>query len=81
MSYENIVGVIGVGLILLAFFLHTAKFIPNNGKLYYVMNTIGAALACYASFLINYAPFVVLEAAWTIVSIYGLIRAMRVKMT
>jgi hypothetical protein len=45
------------------------------------MNTIGAALACYASFLINYAPFVVLEAAWTIVSVYGLIRAMRLKMT
>ena len=81
MSYENIIGIIGVGLILMAYFLETARFIPNNGKLYYVMNTIGAALACYASFLINYAPFVVLEGAWTVVSIYGLIRAMKVNMT
>ena len=80
MSYENIIGVIGVGLILLAYFLHTAKFIENNGKLYYVMNIFGAAVACYASFLINYAPFVVLEGVWTIVSIYGLMRAMRIKM-
>jgi len=81
MSYENIVGIIGVSLILMAYFLETAKFIPNNGKLYYVMNTIGAALACYASLLINYAPFAILEGAWTIVSIYGLIKAMKVNMT
>jgi hypothetical protein len=81
MNYNDIIGTIGVGLILLAFFLHTAKFIENNGKLYYVMNIFGAALACYASFLINYAPFVVLEGAWTIVSIYGLMKAMRIKMS
>ena len=80
MHYNDIIGTIGVGLILMAFFLSTAKFIQQNGKLYYVMNTIGAALACYASFLINYAPFVVLEGAWTIVSIYGLMRTMRIKM-
>ena len=81
MQYNDIIGTIGVGLILMAFFLSTARFIQHNGKLYYVMNTIGAALACYASFLINYAPFVVLEGAWTIVSIYGLIRSMKIKMT
>jgi hypothetical protein len=81
MSYEDIIGVIGVGLILVAYFLHTAKFIENNGKLYYVMNIFGAALACYASFLIRYAPFVVLEGVWTIVSIYGLMKAMKIKMS
>lgn len=81
MDYNTIIGTIGVGLILLAFFLQTAKFIQNNGKLYYVMNTIGAALACYASYLISYAPFVVLEGAWTIVSIYGLMSAMKIKMS
>jgi hypothetical protein len=81
MDYNNIIGTIGVGLILLAFFFQTAKFIENNGKLYYVMNTIGAALACYASYLIGYAPFVILEGAWTIVSIYGLMRAMKIKMS
>ncbi|HET6994024.1 MAG TPA: hypothetical protein VFI06_03530 [Chitinophagaceae bacterium] len=81
MSYENIVGIIGVGLILLAFFLNTAKFIPNNGKTYYVMNIFGAALACYASYLIAYLPFVILEGVWTIVSIYGLMKAMNVRVS
>lgn len=79
MSIENLVGVIGVGLILMAFFLNTAKFIGNNGKLYYVMNIFGAALACYASWLIAYLPFVILEGTWTMVSIYGLMRAMKIK--
>jgi hypothetical protein len=79
MSFENLIGVIGVGLILMAFFLNTAKFIENNGKLYYVMNIFGAALACYASWLIAYLPFVILEGTWTIVSIYGLMRAMKIK--
>jgi hypothetical protein len=81
MFYNDIIGTIGVGLILLAYFLHTAKLIENNGKLYFVMNVIGAALACYASILINYWPFVILEGTWTLVSIYGLMKAMRIKMT
>jgi hypothetical protein len=81
MNFENTIGIIGVGLILMAYFLHTGRYIENNGKLYYVMNIIGAALACYAAFLIDYIPFVILEGAWTLVSIYGLMKAMKIKMT
>ncbi len=81
MNLENTIGVIGVGLILMAYFLNTARYIPNNGKLYFVMNIIGAALACYASFLIDYFPFVILEGTWTLVSIYGLMKAMKIKIT
>ena len=81
MEYNDIVGTVGVGLILMAYFLSTAKLMETNGKSYYVMNVIGAALACYASFLINYWPFVILEGTWTLVSIYGLMKAMKIKMT
>lgn len=81
MSFTNIIGTAGVAMILLAYYMNTIKMIPVNGKLFYVMNTIGAALACYASILILFWPFVVLESAWTLVSIYGLIRTMGVKMT
>lgn len=81
MTYNDIIGSVGVALILIAYFLNTERLIPVNGKLFYVMNIIGAALACYASFLINYWPFVILEGTWVFVSIYGLMRAMRIKMT
>lgn len=79
MHYNDVIGSIGVGLILLAFFLNTTRFIKNNGRLYYVMNIFGAALACYASILIAYWPFVILEGAWTLVSIYGLMKAMKIQ--
>ena len=81
MVYNDIIGTFGVGLILVAYFLNTEKLLPKDEKLFYVLNIIGAALACYASFLINYWPFVILEGTWTLVSIYGLMKAMKIKMT
>ncbi len=81
MDYNNIIATVGVGIILIAYFLDTARMLPKDEKLYYVLNTIGAALACYASFLINFWPFVILEGTWMLVSIYGLMKAMRIKMT
>ena len=80
-EYNDIIGTVGVGLILIAFFLSTARLIDGKGKLYYVLNVIGAALACYSSFLIPFWPFVILEGTWTLVSIYGLMKAMRITMT
>lgn len=81
MGYNDWIGTIGVGLILLAYFMNTAKLLPADGKLFFVLNIIGAATACYASFLIDYWPFVILEGTWTLVSIYGLMKAMKIKMT
>jgi hypothetical protein len=81
MSYDTLIGTIGVALVLIAYFLNTEKLIHVNGKLFYVMNAIGAVLACYASWLIGYWPFVVLEGTWTLISIYGLMRTMRVGIT
>lgn len=81
MTYSEIVGTTGVALVLLAYYMNTVKMIPVNGKLFYVMNTVGAALACYASILISFWPFMILEGIWTLVSIYGLMRTMGIKMT
>ena len=74
MNYNDIIGTIGVGLILLAYFLNIFSLIPKEGHLFFILNIIGAALACYASFLIDYLPFMILEGTWTLVSIIGLLR-------
>ena len=81
MIFNDIVGSIGVGIILIAYYLNTASLIIKNGKLFYVLNIIGAAVACYASWLIDYWPFIILEGMWTLVSIYGLMKTMKIKMT
>ena len=81
MTYNDIIGSIGVWLILLAYFLNTIGMFKKDKKMFYVLNIIGAALACYASYLIDYWPFVILEGVWTLVSIYGLMKTMKIKMT
>ena len=72
MSYSSIVGTIGVTVLLAAFFLHLFGFI-SQGRLYILLNIIGAGLSCYASILIRYWPFVVLEASWAVVSLLALL--------
>lgn len=74
MNYNDWVGSLGVGLILLAFFLQTFKILSGDSKLYFAVNFIGAALACYASVLINYLPFVLLEGTWALVSLIGILK-------
>jgi hypothetical protein len=71
MNFSNIIGTVGVTLLLAAFFLHLFGFL-SQGRLYILLNIIGAGLSCYASVLIRYWPFVVLEGCWVLVSLLGL---------
>jgi hypothetical protein len=41
------------------------------------LNFTGASMACLASVLINYMPFVILEGTWTVVSLFALINYSR----
>lgn len=75
MSYNDIIGTIGVGMILLAYFCNTFNWINGKSKIFFLLNIAGAGLACYASWLINYWPFVILEGTWFIVSVFGLLKA------
>ncbi len=75
MNSNDFIGTIGVGIILIAYFLNMFSLIPNNGKLFYLLNIIGASIACFASYLIDYIPFVILEATWAIVSVIGLVKS------
>lgn len=75
MTFPDIIGATGVSLLLIAFLLSSFRIIQQKSLSYIVLNIVGASLACYASILINFLPFVVLEAAWAIVAIISLIRS------
>ena len=77
MNYHDTIGTIGVGLILLAYFLNMFSIIKKEGILYFSINIVGASIACYASVLIDFLPFVILEGAWVIVSIIGLLKTIK----
>ena len=79
MSYNDIIGTVGVGMILLAYFCNTFGWVNGKSKLFFLLNSIGAALACYASLLINYWPFVILEGTWFLVSVIGLMKSFDTK--
>jgi len=72
-----IVGSTGVLLLLLAFFLNLFGILRQDTKSYAVLNIAGAGLSCYASALIDYMPFVVLEGTWALVAFAALIRLLK----
>jgi hypothetical protein len=73
MNLNDLIGTIGVGLILLAYFLNMFSLIKKDGTIYFIINILGAGIACLAAVLIHFMPFILLEAAWVVVSIIGLL--------
>lgn len=74
MQTSDIIATIGVSILLLAFFLQILKLIKTESVIYSLLNLIGAAIAGYASWLISFVPFVILEAVWCVVALYSLIK-------
>lgn len=74
MQYSSLVGSVGVSLLLIAFFLNLFGWMSQSSKWYILLNLVGAGLSCYASVLIHYTPFILLEATWCIVSAAGLVK-------
>jgi hypothetical protein len=72
MTTADIYGSIGVSLILIAYFLQIFKKLKAEDSAYLWLNFIGSSIACYASYLLKSVPFIVLEAVWAVVSVYGL---------
>ena len=72
MPFSSIIGSLGVTLLLLAFFMNLFGYITQNNTRYILLNVLGAALSCYASILIRYTPFIILEATWCLVALFAL---------
>lgn len=77
MNYNDIIGTIGVSIVLIAYFLSIFKWIKPTSSIYYFLNFAGAGLACYASFLIGYIPFIILEGTWSGISLIALFKSMK----
>ena len=76
-STSDWIGSVGVAILLLAFLLNLLNKISKDGSAYIYMNIVGSGLACTASWMIHYLPFVVLEGVWMLVSILALAKSFR----
>ena len=74
MSVSEIAGSIGVALLLVAFFMNSFAMLDSDSRAYQAMNAVGAAVSCYASYLIGFVPFVVLEAIWCAAAVAAMLR-------
>ena len=74
MNTADWIGFIGVFLLLLAYLLQVVGKLKNKSLTFILLNLIGALLACFASILMEYLPFVILEGAWSLVSFISLLK-------
>lgn len=72
MSVSDILGTLGVSLLLVGFFLNLFKKIGVDSVGYSLLNILGAGLCGVSAYLISFYPFVVLEGVWVLVSMYAL---------
>ena len=73
------IGSLGVLQILLAYILSMTGRVNNTDLGFILLNLIGAGMACIASVLMEYIPFIVLEAAWSLVSFVALMKYLKSK--
>lgn len=77
MNAGEVIGTIGVSILLVAFALNLANKLKATSLMYLFLNVVGAALAGISSYLIQFWPFVVLESVWTISSLIMFIKSFR----
>ncbi|MGZ3945277.1 MAG: CBU_0592 family membrane protein [Mucilaginibacter sp.] len=77
MKTSDIIASIGVIILLIAFFLNLNKKLKADRKTYILMNLIGAGICCYASYMVKFYPFVVLEGIWAFVALISLLKVPR----
>ena len=78
---NDLLGFTGVAILLVAYLLHQLNKMAKDGLPYILMNIAGAGLACFASWLIKYLPFIILEGTWMLVSMIALAKLLAEKKT
>ena len=73
-SFATWIGSTGVALLLIAFLANLFKRLHAESRLYSGLNFVGAALACWSSYLIQFMPFVVMEGVWSLVALVAIVR-------
>jgi hypothetical protein len=74
MNLIDWIGFVGVFQILLAYTLNVSGRLEKSNLTFILLNLFGAILACVASILMEYIPFIILEGVWAFVSLIALIK-------
>jgi hypothetical protein len=79
-DWTVIVGLVGMIITLIAYFLLQAQKLHGNGLVYQLMNAVGAlGVALSLLFGTFNLPAFLLEVIWLVISIYGIVVARRIR--
>jgi hypothetical protein len=74
-SFYDAIGIVGVGLILVAYLLLQTDRLQSRSATYSALNLIGA-LAILVSLAVDFnLSAALMEGCWVLISVYGLVRA------
>lgn len=73
-TLSEIIGLVGVALIVLAYFLISAEKISSKSTKYHILNLVGAILILVSLVYHWNLPSFVIEVIWISISMYGLWR-------
>ena len=77
MQWFNVLGLVGVALILLAYLLLQLRRIDPASAAFSALNALGAALVLLSLYYDFNLPAAVVEGAWLLISLFGLAQAWR----
>ena len=77
MKLSDIMASIGVIILLIAFLLNLYKRLSAESKTYGLLNLMGAGICCFASWMVSFYPFVILEGVWAFVALVSLFKVPR----
>jgi paired small multidrug resistance pump len=78
-SIPDMLGYLGVLMVLVAYTLQQARRIEGNGLVYPSINLLGALLILASLMYKPNMPAIVMEAAWVIVSVVAIIFVLKAK--
>ena len=71
------VSLLGAALILAAYAAHQSGRLDREALSYHVLNALGGLLLCVVAVDASQAGFIVLEGAWTVISLAAIVRTAR----
>lgn len=70
---SEVIGVVGLVLILTAYFLNYQKIVKRDSRTYDALNLFGGLALFYYSVSLQAMAFIVLQAVWTLIALYHIV--------
>lgn len=79
MELHNLIGLVGVGITLLAYFLLVTHKMGSHTYAYTLLNLVGSLMIMYSLFYAWNLSAFVMELSWFAVSAYGVYQVLKVR--